>query len=208
MADTDRHPDGPRFFLLHRRRVWNEGQGKWIGWERKRGKLHELNRLLRGATDTTFLAVGGRPPLVPSGVRYVITLDTDTRLPIGAAKRLIGKMAHPLNRPKLDPVCRRVVEGYGVLQPRVTPSLPTARDGSVYQRVFSSPTGIDPYAAAVSDVYQDLFEEGSYSGKGIYDVDAFEAALAGRIAESSRSQSRPAGGYFCPRRAGLRRRGL
>ena len=94
-------------------------------------------------------------------------------------------MAHPLNRPKLDPVRRRVVEGYGVLQPRVTPSLPTARDGSIYQRVFSSPTGIDPYAAAVSDVYQDLFEEGSYSGKGIYDVDAFEAALAGRIAQSS-----------------------
>src|SRR5665811_1667462 len=111
--------------------------------------------------------------------------DTDTRLPIGAAKRLIGKMAHPLNRPKLDLVSRRVVEGYGVLQPRVTPSLPTVRDGSLYQRMFSSPTGIDPYAAAVSDVYQDLFEEGSYSGKGIYDVDAFEAALAGRIAESS-----------------------
>jgi cyclic beta-1,2-glucan synthetase len=178
-------PHGSRFFLFHRRRLWNEGQGKWIGWERKRGKLHELNRLLRGATDTTFLAVGGRLPLVPPGVRYVITLDTDTRLPIGAAKRLIGKMAHPLNRPKLDPVCRRVVEGYAVLQPRVTPSLPTARDGSIYQRVFSSPTGIDPYAAAVSDVYQDLFEEGSYSGKGIYDVDIFEAALAGRITESS-----------------------
>ena len=178
-------PDGPRFLVLHRRRVWNESQGQWIGWERKRGKLHELNRLLRGATDTTFLAVGGQPPLVPPGVRYVITLDTDTRLPIGAAKRLIGKMAHPLNRPKLDPVCRRVVEGYGVLQPRVTPSLPTAPGGSVYQRVFSSPTGIDPYAAAVSDVYQDLFEEGSYSGKGIYDVDVFEAALEGRIADNS-----------------------
>ena len=177
--------DGGRFFLLHRRRVWNEGQGKWIGWERKRGKLHELNRLLRGAADTTFLALGGELPLVPKGVRYVITLDTDTRLPIGAAKRLIGKMAHPLNRPKFDRVSRRVVEGYGVLQPRVTPSLPTALDGSVFQRVFSSPTGIDPYAAAVSDVYQDLFEEGSYSGKGIYDVDAFEAALAGRIADSS-----------------------
>ena len=177
--------DGLRFFLLHRRRVWNESQGKWIGWERKRGKLHELNLLLRGATDTTFLAVGGKPLLVPSDVRYVITLDTDTRLPIGAAKRLIGKMAHPLNRPKLDPVCHRVVEGYGVLQPRVTPALPTARDGSIYQRVFSSPTGIDPYASAVSNVYQDLFEEGSYSGKGIYDVDALEGALAGRIEESS-----------------------
>ena len=177
--------DEPRFFLFHRRRVWNESEREWIGWERKRGKLHELNRLLRGATDTTFVAVGGRLPLVPADVRYVITLDTDTRLPIGAAKRLIGKMAHPLNRPKLDSVNRRVVEGYGVLQPRVTPSLPTARDGSLYQRVFSSPTGIDPYAAAVSDVYQDLFEEGSYSGKGIYAVDAFETALAGLIGESS-----------------------
>lgn len=176
---------GPRFILLHRRRVWNEGEGRWIGWERKRGKLHELNRLLRGATDTTFLPLGGKPPQVPPGVRYVITLDTDTRLPIGSAKRLIGKMAHPLNRPKLDPVSRRVVDGYGVLQPRVTPSLPTVRDGSIYQRVFTSPTGIDPYAAAVSDVYQDLFEEGSYSGKGIYEVDAFEAALAGRITENS-----------------------
>ena len=176
--------DGARFFLLHRRRVWNEGEGKWIGWERKRGKLHELNRLLRGATDTTFLTVG-ETPLVPPGVRYVITLDSDTRLPIGAAKRLIGKMAHPLNRPIFDPMSRRVVEGYGILQPRVTPSLPTARDGSIFQRVFSSPTGIDPYAAAVSDVYQDLFEEGSYSGKGIYDVDAFESALAGKISESS-----------------------
>lgn len=178
-------PDGPRFILFHRRRVWNEGQGKWMGWERKRGKLHELNRLLRGATDTTFLSVGGEVPLAPPGVRYVITLDTDTRLPIGAARRLIGKMAHPLNRPRLDPVSRRVVEGYGVLQPRVTPSLPTAQHGSTFQRVFSSPTGIDPYAAAVSDVYQDLFEEGSYSGKGIYEVDAFEAALAGRIADNS-----------------------
>ena len=185
MAGMDRHPTGRVFICFHRRRVWNESQGDWIGWERKRGKLHELNRLLRGATNTTFLPIGGRPPLVPSRVRYVITLDADTRLPIGGAKRLIGKMAHPLNRPKLDLVSRRVVEGYGVLQPRVTPSLPTARDGSVYQRVFSSPTGIDPYAAAVSDVYQDLFEEGSYSGKGIYDVDVFEAALADRIAENT-----------------------
>src|SRR5437588_9554037 len=104
---------GERFLLLHRRRVWSDVQKQWMGWERKRGKLHELNRLLRGATDTTFLGVGSSQPLVPPGVRYVITLDTDTRLPMGAAKRLIGKMAHPLNRPKLDPVCRRVVEGYG-----------------------------------------------------------------------------------------------
>ena len=177
-------PEGTRFLLLHRRRVWNEGQGKWIGWERKRGKLHELNRLLRGATDTTFVAIDGSSPIVPSGVRYVITLDADTRLPRGTARRLIGKMAHPLNRPRLDPDSGRVVEGYAVLQPRVTPSLPSGREGSLFQRVFTSPSGLDPYAFAVSDVYQDLFGEGSYSGKGIYDVDAFEAALDGRLPES------------------------
>ncbi|MFI5387048.1 MAG: hypothetical protein ACHQ50_13120 [Fimbriimonadales bacterium] len=178
-------PDGDRFLLLHRRRIWNEGEGKWIGWERKRGKLHELNRWLRGATDTTFLPIGSRLPVVPRGVRYVITLDADTRLPRGAAKRLVGKMAHPLNHPTLDPHSWRVIEGYAVLQPRVSPSLPTGRDGSLFQRVFSSASGIDPYAAAVSDVYQDLFGEGSYSGKGIYDVDVFEAALEGRIPDST-----------------------
>ena len=177
--------DGDRFLLLHRRRLWNEGQGKWIGWERKRGKLHEFNRLLRGATDTSFVRPGVRPPVVPAGVRYVIILDADTRLPRGAAKRLIGKMAHPLNRPTLDPESFRVTDGYAVLQPRVTPSLPGGRDGSLFQRVFSDTSGLDPYACAVSDVYQDLFGEGSYCGKGIYEVDSFEAALAGRIPENT-----------------------
>ena len=176
---------GPRFYLLHRRRMWNEGQGKWIGWERKRGKLHELNRWLRGATDTTFIPVNGALPVAPPDVRYVITLDADTRLPRGTAKRLVGKMAHPLNRPRLDPVNGRVVEGYAVLQPRVTPSLPKNSEASLFQRVFTIPSGLDPYAFAVSDVYQDLFGEGSYSGKGIYDVDMFEAALARRIPEST-----------------------
>ncbi len=178
-------PEGPRFFLLHRRRLWCEGQRKWIGWERKRGKLHELNRWLRGATDTSFVPIGGVLPVAPSAVRYVITLDDDTRLPRGTAKRLIGKMAHPLNCPRLDPVNGRVVEGYGVLQPRVTPSLPTIREGSLFQRIFTSPSGLDPYAFAVSDVYQDLFGEGSYTGKGIYDVDVFEAALERRIPEDT-----------------------
>ncbi len=179
-------PDGSeRFFLFHRRRGWNESERKWIGWERKRGKLHELNRLLRGATDTTFVPTGGRAPIVPSGVRYVITLDADTRLPRGAACRLVGTMAHPLNRPRFDPLVGRVVEGYALLQPRVTPTLPTDREGSLFQRISSGPAGIDPYASAVSDVYQDLFGEGSYIGKGIYDVDAFEAALAGRVPENA-----------------------
>ncbi len=178
-------PGGARFLLLHRRRVWNEGEARWIGWERKRGKLHELNRLLRGAADTTFIDVGAGPPVAPTDIRYVVTLDADTRLPRDAVRRLIGKMAHPLNRPRLDAAAGSVVEGYAILQPRVTPSLPIGREGSLFQRIFSSLSGIDPYASAVSDVYQDLFGEGSYAGKGIYDVDAFEAALAGRTPDSS-----------------------
>ncbi len=178
-------PGGSRFLLLHRHRVFNVGENKWMGWERKRGKLHELNRLLRGATDTTFMPVTAPAPQVPADVRYVITLDADTRLPRGATLRLIGKMAHPLNQPKFSDVEQRVTSGYAILQPRVTPSLPIGREGSFYQRVFSSPGGIDPYSAAVSDVYQDFFGEGSYTGKGIYDVDAFEAALTGRIPENA-----------------------
>jgi cyclic beta-1,2-glucan synthetase len=176
---------GDRFLLYHRRRVWNESEQKWMGWERKRGKLHELNQLLRGSTTTTFVPTGGHAPEAISDVRYIITLDSDTRLPRGAAARLIGTMAHPMNRPKFDPVEGRVVEGYALVQPRITPSLPTKREGSLFQRVFSGPSGIDPYAAAVSDVYQDLFREGSYTGKGIYDIDAFEAALAGKVPENA-----------------------
>ncbi len=178
-------PGGDRFLLLHRKRVWNAGEAQWIGWERKRGKLHELNRLLRGATDTNFLHLDATTARLPADVRYVITLDSDTRLPRDTAHRLIGKMAHPLNRPRFDASAGRVVDGYAVLQPRVTPSLPVGREGSLFQRVFSSMNGIDPYAAAVSDVYQDLFGEGSYAGKGIYDIDAFEAALAGRVPDST-----------------------
>ena len=179
---------GDRFLLLHRRRLWNEKEGKhgkWMGWERKRGKLHELNLLLRGSTDTSYIPVGGRPPTVPEGVRYVITLDADTRLPKGTAYRLVGAMAHPLNRPHFDPRRSRVVSGYGILQPRITPSLPTGPGSTPYQRIISGPGGVDPYAAAVSDVYQDLFDEGSFTGKGIYDVDAFERALAGKVPDNA-----------------------
>jgi cyclic beta-1,2-glucan synthetase len=119
------------------------------------------------------------------GVRYVITLDADTRLPRGAAARLVGTMAHPLNRPRLSEREGRIVEGYAIVQPRITPSLPVEHPSSLSQRVFSGPGGIDPYSAAVSDVYQDLFQEGSYTGKGIYDIDAFEAALAGKVPENA-----------------------
>ena len=184
-AQYGQAPGGERFLLLHRRRVWNKGQQQWIGWERKRGKLHELNRLLRGATDTTFMTIAGKAPAVPPDIRYVITLDADTRLPRETVRRLVGKMAHPLNRPRFDATAGCVVEGHAVLQPRVTPSLPIGREGSLFQRIFSSMSGIDPYASAVSDVYQDLFGEGSYAGKGIYDVNAFEAALNDRVPEST-----------------------
>jgi cyclic beta-1,2-glucan synthetase len=178
-------PGGARFLLLHRRRVWSATERQWIGWERKRGKLHELNRLLRGATDTTFLQTGACSTAVPRDVRYVITLDADTRLPHDTVHRLIGKMAHPLNRPCYDPAVGRIVDGYGIMQPRVTASLPIEDGGSLFQRIFSSAGGVDPYPAAVSDVYQDLVGEGSYTGKGIYDVDAFETALAGRTPDEA-----------------------
>ncbi len=176
---------GNRFFVFHRKRIWNESEQKWMGWERKRGKLHELNLLLRGSADTTFIPVGGHPIEPIPDVRYVITLDTDTRLPRGTAARLAGAMAHPLNRPRFSREQSRVVAGYGIIQPRVTPCLPMDHHGSIFQRVFSGPSGIDPYSSAVSDVYQDLFHEGSYTGKGIYDIDAFEAALAGKVRENA-----------------------
>ncbi len=172
---------GTRFFIFQRRRQWNASEGVWMGWERKRGKLHELNWWLRGATHTSFL----NPGIPPEGIRYVITLDSDTRLFRGAAYRLVGAMAHPLNRARFDPVAGHVVEGYGIMQPRITATLPTAGFGSLYQQIYSGSAGIDPYAFAVSDVYQDLFKEGSYVGKGIYDLDAFEASLAGRVPENA-----------------------
>ncbi|MGB8816659.1 MAG: glucoamylase family protein [Rhizobiaceae bacterium] len=182
IARLNAHYDTNSFLLLHRQRKWNELENKWMGWERKRGKLHELNRLLKGATDTSFAVIGGE---VPEGVKFVLTLDADTKLPRDAARRLVGKLAHPLNRPVFDASSRRVTSGYGVLQPRVTPSLPTGHNGSLFQRIFSTPRGTDPYVFAVSDVYQDLFGEGSFAGKGIYDVEAFDAALSSRIPENT-----------------------
>ena len=182
---NQRHGPGPggadRFLLFHRRRLFNPGEDRHMGWERKRGKLHELNRLLRGASDTTFIDTGHEPP---ERVRYVIALDADSRLPPGAATRLVATIAHPLNRARVDEPRGWVVEGYGVLQPRVTAFL-GAGGTSFFQQVFFPPAGIDPYAAAVSDVYQDLYGVGSYAGKGIYEIDSFEAALAGRIPENA-----------------------
>ncbi len=179
-------PEGdPRFLLLHRRRVWNDSEGKWMGWERKRGKLRELNRLLRGDANTTFLPTAGHPVKAPEGVRYVITLDADTRLPRGVVCRLVGTIGHPLNQPRFSPANGRVVEGYGIVQPRITHSLAADRERSPFQTLFSGPSGVDPYAFAVSDVYQDMFQEGSFTGKGIYDVDAFEEALNAKVPDNT-----------------------
>ena len=172
---------GPRFYMLHRARLWNESEGKWIGWERKRGKLTEFNRLLRGATDTSFLPREADQPPLPLGVRYVLTLDADTKLPIDTVSQLVGIACHPLNHPSFDSATHRTVHGYSILQPRVTPSLPQGEERSVFQRLFTGAGGVDAYAGAASDVYHDLFGEGSFTGKGLYDVDAFDRALAGRV---------------------------
>ncbi len=172
-----------RFFLFHRERRWNEREHAWMGWERKRGKLEEFNRLLRGATDTSFATQVGELSILPS-VRYCLTLDSDTRLPRDAACELIGIIEHPLNRPHVDGVAGRVTGGYGILQPRVSVTMASAA-GSLFARTYAGHTGVDPYTTAVSDTYQDLFHEGVYTGKGLYDVDAFVASLAGRVPENA-----------------------
>ncbi len=175
-ADTD------RFFLFHRARQWNATERCWMGHERKRGKLADLNALLRGTGLDRFVLIAGDLSTL-SPVRYVITLDTDTQLPRDSAQELVGAIDHPLNRALYDPQQRRVVSGYAILQPRVGVSLPsTAR--SRYAQLYGSDAGIDPYTRMVSDVYQDVFREGSFIGKGIYNVDAFELTLAGRFPEN------------------------
>lgn len=172
-----------RFFLFHRARRWNAQEHTWMGWERKRGKIEEFNRLLRGASDTSFDVQVGALEIL-SSVRYCITLDTDTRLPRDAARELIGVISHPLNRPHFDARTGRVMEGYGVLQPRVSVTMASAA-GSLFARTYAGHTGIDPYTTAVSDVYQDLFDEGIFTGKGLYAVDAFMASLEGRVPENA-----------------------
>ncbi|HSK64711.1 MAG TPA: protein ndvB, partial [Pyrinomonadaceae bacterium] len=172
-----------RFHLFHRRRLWNPIENKWMGWERKRGKLEEFNRLLRGAGDTSFEVRTANDALMKS-IRYVITLDSDTQLPRDVARKLVGAAEHPLNRPRFDESTNRVIHGYGILQPRVNISLSSA-SRSKFVQIFSGYTGIDPYTTAVSDVYQDLFGEGNCTGKGLYDVDAFQRALNARVPENA-----------------------
>ena len=170
------------FYLFHRPRRWNPREGLWMGYERKRGKLGQLNAVLRGGAPDEFAMVVGRIANLQS-IRYVITLDTDTELPRDAARQLIATMAHPLVRPDLDPATGQVRDGYSILQPRVAVSLPSA-NRSWFVRLLAGEPGIDPYTRTTSDVYQDLFQEGSFIGKGIYDVDAFEKRLRDRFPEN------------------------
>jgi cyclic beta-1,2-glucan synthetase len=178
--------NGSIFFLFHRPRRWNLRDQIWMGYERKRGKLSELNALLLNGGASVpgagFSLIVGDTSVLP-GIKYVITLDTDTQLPRDAARQFIGAMAHPLNRPCYDEEKQRVIEGYAILQPRVSVSLPGA-NRSRYARLYGGEAGIDPYTRVVSDVYQDAFGEGSFIGKGIYDVDAFERALGGRFPDN------------------------
>ena len=177
---NQRHGNG-RFFLLHRERGWSPSEQKFIGWERKRGKLEELNGLIAGSRPeeaASLVRVGA--PAELRNVRFVITLDSDTQLPPGAARRMIETLAHPLNQPRFDPAGNVAAGTYTIIQPRVSPSLPSA-SASLFGRLFADARGIDPYTHAVSDVHQDLTGEGSYYGKGIYDVRAFDRVLSGRF---------------------------
>ncbi|MDR3629118.1 MAG: glucoamylase family protein [Desulfocapsaceae bacterium] len=185
MAALNQRHGGERFFLFHRERTWSKSEQKFIGWERKRGKLEELNRLIDGTRPENS------PPLVHVGnsdhltdVRFIITLDSDTQLPHATARRLIETLAHPLNQPRFDERGRVMAGSYTIIQPRVSPTL-TSTSISTFSRLFADAVGIDPYTEAVSDVYQDLSGEGSYQGKGIYDVRAFSRVLSERFPEES-----------------------
>ena len=177
---------GSRFFLLHRARRWNPQEQCWMGYERKRGKLADLDAYLRGDMATPlgprFAEIEGDSASL-QGVRYVITLDSDTQLPRDAARQLVGAMAHPLNRARRESPAACVHQGYGILQPRVSPSL-SGTNRSRYARLYGGEPGLDPYTRAISDVYQDIFGEGSFIGKGIYEIDSFEAALRDRLPEN------------------------
>jgi cyclic beta-1,2-glucan synthetase len=168
---------GPRFFLFHRHRLFNPSEGRWMGWERKRGKLEEFNRLLRGDDQTSYSVLSAKRDQIPY-VKYVLTLDADTVLPRDAARHMISTLAHPLNQPRLSDDGRRVEAGYAILQPRVSFLYKTGFQ-SWFARIFAYSAGVDPYSTASSDAYMDLFGKGSFTGKGLYEVDAFHAT-AGR----------------------------
>ena len=197
-ALNDKYPDSGSFLLLHRQRIFNPKQGVWMGWERKRGKLLDLNKLLRGRDDS-FPIQAGDVSVLPK-VKYVLTLDSDTQLPTGTAAQLIGTICHPLNRAIVDPARRIVRTGYGILQPRVGVSVQSA-SRSRLASLYSGQTGLDPYSNAVSDVYQDLYGEGIFAGKGLYEVDVLNQVLDRRLPRNSLLSHDLIEGFYA--RAGL-----
>lgn len=171
------------FYFFCRYRKFNEKEGIWLGWERKRGKLEEFNALLRGAKNTSYDVISGDIKSLYT-VKYVITLDADTQLPMGSARKLIGAMAHVLNRPYVDSKRKVVLRGHGLMQPRVSVGNLSANK-TMFSKIFSGETGLDMYTTAISDVYEDLFDEGIFTGKGIYDVDVFNSMLKDEIPENT-----------------------
>jgi len=171
------------FYIYHRARQFNLKSNQWISWERKRGALMEFNALVSGSTETSFAYSScATPPF--ANIRYIITLDSDTLLPMGMAKKMIGTMAHPLNRPLIDPEKGIVVEGYGLMQPRIDVDCESSSK-TFFARVFAGHEGLDPYSNAISDVYQDLFGEGIFTGKGIYDLKVFQTVLKNAIPDNT-----------------------
>ncbi len=170
------------FLLLHRSRKWNSHEQMWMGYERKRGILEDLNAFLLGKPAGSLTSLAGETSILQK-IKYVITLDADTLMPHGSAELLIGALAHPLNRPRYSKEQQCIVEGYGILQPLMAVSLPEAGT-SKFAKIFSCDLGIDPYTREISDIYQNLFGEGSFTGNGIYDVEAFSKSLAGRFPEN------------------------
>ncbi|MBB5210400.1 cellobiose phosphorylase [Microbulbifer hydrolyticus] len=171
------------FLLLHRERHWNSAETCWMGWERKRGKLLEFNRLLRGHDDHSFTTCFGNRDLLQK-IHFVITLDADSQMPPATAARLVATMAHPLNRLVIDSEGRRVIDGHGFLQPRLEID-PSGTEETTFSEIFSGDRTVDLYTHAVSDAYQDLFGEGIFAGKGIYDPKVFSQTLAGRLPENA-----------------------
>lgn len=172
-----------KFYFLCRHRMFNEKENLWLGWERKRGKIEEFNKLIRGSKNTTYSIFNDNIDKLLK-VKYVITLDADTVLPRDTLKILVGAMAHPLNKPYINPEENRVLRGYGLMQPRISVATLSANK-TYFSKIFSGETGIDIYTTAVSDVYQDLFGEGIFTGKGIYDVDVFNAMLSDKIPQNA-----------------------
>ena len=172
----------PRFILLHRERTFSQTEQRWIGWERKRGKLEQLVEALATDSSGAFMYLGNISRIA-AHTPYIVTLDSDTQLPPGRLRELVGVAAHPHNQPQLDASGRSVIGGYGILQPRVATPLPARKDFTLYHWLFAGKCGIDPYSAATSEVYQDVFGEGSFTGKGLLHVQALHAVLSGRLPE-------------------------